>query len=161
MNFVPSRLDALVNWARRSSLFQYPLVTACCGMEYMSVSCAHFDVARFGAEVPRFSPRQADVLMIVGTINHKQSRIVRMVYDQMLEPKWVIAFGTCASTGGMYDNYASLPGVDHAIPVDVYIAGCPPRPEAVLEGLMALQRRIDAMTGSATAVVGEYRDREE
>ncbi len=156
VNWFTTKLDAIINWSRRWSIYQYPLVTACCGMEYMSVSCSHFDVARFGAEVPRFSPRQADVLMVVGTINHKQSPIVKLVYEQMAEPKWVVAFGTCATTGGMYDNYAALPGVDHIIPVDVYIAGCPPRPEAVLDGIMKLQEKMDKMKNSAVAVTGEY-----
>lgn len=155
-SFITSKLDAVVNWGRKWSIYQYPLVTACCGMEYMSASCSHFDIARFGAEVPRFSPRQADLLMIVGTINHKQAPVVKIVYEQLAEPKWVIAFGTCASTGGMYDNYCTMPGVDHVVPVDVYIAGCPPRPEAVLDGLMALQAKIERMKGSATIVTGKY-----
>ena len=158
VSWVTTKLDALINWSRRWSLFQYPFVTACCGMEYMSVSSAHFDIARFGAEVPRFSPRQADLLMIVGTINHKQSPILRMIYEQMAEPKWVVAFGTCASTGGMYDNYAAVPGADHIIPVDVYIAGCPPRPEAVIDGIMLLQQKIDATQHAAVSVTGEYPD---
>jgi NADH-quinone oxidoreductase subunit B len=131
-----------LGWARKNSLWQYPFVTACCGMEYMSVSSARYDIARFGAEVPRFSPRQADMLMIVGTINVKQAPILRRVYDQMAEPKWVVAFGVCASSGGFYDNYATLQGADRVIPVDVYIPGCPPRPEQVLDGLMLLQRKV-------------------
>jgi len=137
-----SKAAEVVNWARKFSLFQYPFVTACCGMEYMSVSCAHFDIARFGAEIPRFSPRQADLLIVVGTITHKQAPVLKMVYEQMCEPKWVIAFGVCASSGGFYDNYATVPGIDHIIPVDVYIPGCPPRPEQVLDGLMLLQEKI-------------------
>jgi NADH-quinone oxidoreductase subunit B len=131
-----------LGWARKNSLWQYPFVTACCGMEYMSVSSARYDIARFGAEVPRFSPRQADMLMIVGTINVKQAPILRRVYDQMAEPKWVVAFGVCASSGGFYDNYATLQGADRVVPVDVYIPGCPPRPEQVLDGLMLLQRKV-------------------
>lgn len=133
--------DAL-GWARAWSLFSYPFVTACCGMEYMSVAAGRYDIARFGAEFPRFSPRQADLLMIVGTINNKQAPIVRRVYEQMAEPKWVMAFGVCASTGGFYDNYATVQGVDHVIPVDVYVPGCPPRPEQVLDGLQTLQNKI-------------------
>ena len=111
-------------------------------MEYISVSAARYDIARFGAEVPRFSPRQADLLMVVGTINCKQAPILKRIYDQMSEPKWVIAFGVCASSGGFYDNYATVQGIDHVIPVDIYIPGCPPRPEQVLDGLMLLQKKI-------------------
>jgi NADH-quinone oxidoreductase subunit B len=131
-----------LGWARKYSLWQYPFVTACCGMEYMSVASARYDIARFGAEVPRFSPRQADLLLVVGTVNCKQAPILRRVYEQMSEPKWVIAFGVCASSGGFYDNYATVQGIDRVIPVDVYIPGCPPRPEQVLDGLMLLQRKI-------------------
>jgi len=133
--------DAL-GWARSWSLFSYPFVTACCGMEYMSVAAGRYDIARFGAEFPRFSPRQADLLLVVGTINNKQAPIVRRVYEQMAEPKWVMAFGVCASSGGFYDNYATVQGVDHVIPVDVYVPGCPPRPEQVLDGLQVLQNKI-------------------
>ena len=131
-----------LGWARKNSLWQYPFVTACCGMEYMSVSSARYDLDRFGAALPRFSPRQADLLMVVGTVNCKQAPILRRVYEQMAEPKWVMAFGACASSGGFYDNYATLPGIDRIVPVDVYVPGCPPRPEAVLDALMALQRKI-------------------
>jgi NADH-quinone oxidoreductase subunit B len=137
-----TKLASIVNWARKFSLFQYPFVTACCGMEFMSVTGSHYDTARFGAEVPRFSPRQADLLFVVGTVTHKQAPILRMVYEQMAEPKWVIAFGVCASTGGFYDNYATVPGIDHIVPVDVYIPGCPPRPEQVMDGIMYLQDKI-------------------
>jgi NADH-quinone oxidoreductase subunit B len=140
--YFTTTLDAVVNWARKFSLFQYPFVTACCAMEYMAVNASHYDMSRFGAEVPRFSPRQADLLWVVGTITHKQAPFLKMVFDQMMEPKWVIAFGACASSGGFYDNYATVPGIDHLIPVDVYIPGCPPRPEAILDGLMLLQDKI-------------------
>ena len=131
-----------LGWARKYSLFTYPFVTACCGMEYMSVSCARYDIARFGAEVPRFSPRQADLLLVVGTVNCKQAPILRRIYEQMADPKWVIAFGVCASSGGFYDNYATVQGIDRIVPVDVYIPGCPPRPEQVLDGIMLLQKKI-------------------
>lgn len=137
--------DAL-GWARAYSLFSYPFVTACCGMEYMSVAAARYDIARFGAEFPRFSPRQADLLMVVGTINNKQAPIVRRVWEQMAEPKWVMAFGVCASSGGFYDNYAVVPGVDQVIPVDVYVPGCPPRPEQVLDAIKLLQNKIGTQT---------------
>jgi NADH-quinone oxidoreductase subunit B len=131
-----------LGWARKYSLFTYPFATACCGMEFMSVAASRYDIARFGAEFPRFSPRQADLLMVVGTINMKQAPILKRVYEQMCEPKWVVAFGVCASSGGFYDNYAVLQGIDRVIPVDVYIPGCPPRPEQVLDALMLLQDKI-------------------
>jgi len=139
---VLTRLDKAVGWARKYSLFQYPFVTACCGMEFMSVSCSRYDIARFGAEFPRFSPRQADLLIVVGTVTQKQAPVLRRVWEQMADPKWVIAFGACASTGGFYQNYAVVEGIDLIVPVDVYIPGCPPRPEQVLDGLMMLQEKI-------------------
>ncbi len=139
---VTTKLSELVNWCRKFSLFQYPFVTACCGMEYMATAGAHHDMDRFGAAVPRFSPRQADVLWVVGTITHKNAPVLRRIYEQMTEPKWVVAFGVCASTGGFYDNYATVPGIDHIIPVDVYIPGCPPRPEAVMDAILMLQDQI-------------------
>ena len=142
LEFYTSKLGDAVNWARKYSLFQYPFVTACCGMEFMSLWGPKYDVARFGAEFPRFSPRQADLLFVVGTVSHKQAPILKRVYDQMCEPKWVIAFGVCASTGGFYRNYATVQGIDTIIPVDVYIPGCPPRPENVLDGLIKLQEKI-------------------
>lgn len=140
---ITTRLNKAINWARKFSFFQYPFVTACCGMEFMSTWGSHYDIARFGAELPRFSPRQADLLMVVGTVNHKIAPILRTIYDQMCEPKWVVAFGVCASSGGFYQNYAVVQGIDHILPVDVYISGCPPRPEAVLEGLIKLQQKVD------------------
>jgi NADH-quinone oxidoreductase subunit B len=146
---VTTRLESAANWGRKFSLFTYPFVTACCGMEFMSVAAPKYDIARFGAEFPRFSPRQADLLMIVGTITEKQAPALRRVYDQMAEPKWVIAFGVCASTGGFYQNYHSVPGADQIIPVDVYIPGCPPRPEQVLDALILLQKRIQDSRGNS------------
>ncbi len=137
----------VVNWSRKYSLFGYPFVTACCGMEYMSLNSPRYDLARFGAEFPRFSPRQADLLWIVGTISQKQAPILRRVWEQMCDPKWVIAFGVCASTGGFYDNYCTVQGADLVIPVDVYIPGCPPRPEQVLDGLVMLQDKIQRERG--------------
>jgi len=125
-DFFTTKLDAALGWARKYSIFQYPFVTACCGMEYMATACSHYDVDRFGAGLPRFSPRQADVLFVVGTISHKMAPVLRRVYDQMTEPKWVVAFGVCTTI----------------LPVDVYIPGCPPRPESVLDGLMKLQDKI-------------------
>jgi len=141
-NWFEEKVSGALGWARANSLFQYPFVTACCGMEYMSVMCGRYDLARFGAEFPRFTPRQADLLMIVGTINVKQSPVLLRVYEQMTEPKWVMAFGVCASSGGFYDNYATVQGADRIIPVDVYVPGCPPRPEQVLDGLKILQEKI-------------------
>lgn len=143
-NVLATRVSDLVNWGRKFSMFQYPFVTACCGMEYMSVNAAQHDLARFGCEVPRFTPRQADLLMVVGTVTHKNAPILRRIYEQMAEPKWVIAFGACASTGGFYDNYATVPGIDHIIPVDVYIPGCPPRPEQIQDAIQMLMDKISA-----------------
>jgi NADH-quinone oxidoreductase subunit B len=140
--WVTLKADQIAAWARRWSVFQYPFVTACCAMEFMSTMCAHWDMSRFGAEIPRWSPRQSDVLWVVGTVVHKQAPVLKRVYDQMCEPKWVVAFGTCAAIGGFYDNYAVLQGIDKVIPCDVYIPGCPPRPEAVMDGLMLLQEKI-------------------
>src|SRR5512142_2904878 len=140
--FFTSKLDEAIGWARKYSIFQYPFVTACCGMEYMATAAARYDLDRFGAALPRFSPRQADLLMVVGTVNCKQAPILRRIYEQMAEPKWVIAFGVCASSGGFYDNYATVQGIDRIVPVDVYIPGCPPRPEQVIDGIMLLQQKI-------------------
>jgi NADH-quinone oxidoreductase subunit B len=142
MGFLERMVSKVLGWARKYSLFTYPFATACCGMEYMSVAASRYDIARFGAEFPRFSPRQADMLMVVGTINLKQAPILKRVYEQMAEPKWVVSFGVCASSGGFYDNYAVLQGIDRILPVDVYIPGCPPRPEQVLDGLILLQDKI-------------------
>jgi NADH-quinone oxidoreductase subunit B len=140
--YITTKLDRAVAWARKYSLFPYPFVTACCGMEFMAVSSSHYDIERFGAGFPRFSPRQADMLMVVGTISHKMAPVLKRIYDQMCEPKWVVAFGVCTCTGGFYDNYATVQGIDTIIPVDVYIPGCPPRPEAVLDGIMKLQEKV-------------------
>ncbi len=142
LDYLTTRLEAAIGWGRKFSLFQYPFITACCGMEYMSAACAHFDMDRFGAGLTRFSPRQADLLLVVGTVTHKLAPVLRTVYDQMIEPKWVIAFGACAVSGGIYQNYAVVQGIDRIVPVDVYIPGCPPRPETVLDGLMKLQDKI-------------------
>ena len=142
LSWLTTRLDSALGWARKFSIFQYPFVTACCGMEYMATATSHYDMDRFGAGFPRFSPRQADVLFVVGTISHKIAPVLRRIYDQMADPKWVVAFGVCTCTGGFYDNYATVMGIDTVIPVDVYIPGCPPRPENVLDGLMKLQEKI-------------------
>ena len=136
------RVERVTNWGRKFSLFTYPFVTACCGMEFMSVAAPKYDIARFGAEFPRFSPRQSDLLWVVGTISQRQAPVLKRIYEQMMDPKYVMAFGTCASSGGFYDNYTTIPGIDKIIPTDVYIPGCPPRPEAVMDGLMLLQDKI-------------------
>ncbi len=147
-----TRVDKAIAWARKFSIFPYPFATACCAMEYMSLSTAPYDIDRFGALLPRFTPRQADLLMVIGTVTVRQGPILKRVYDQMAEPKWVMAFGACASTGGFYDNYATLPGIDRIVPVDVYVPGCPPRPEAVLDALMALQRKIQGQKQKLLAI---------
>ncbi|MFO1292730.1 MAG: NADH-quinone oxidoreductase subunit NuoB [Rubrivivax sp.] len=137
-----TKKDEIVGWARKFSLFPYPFVTACCGMEFMSVSSTIYDTDRFGAALPRFTPRQSDLLMVVGTISHKQAPVLARIYAQMCEPKWVLAFGACATSGGFYDNYAVVQGVDKIIPVDMYVPGCPPRPEMVIDAIMKLQDKI-------------------
>ncbi len=141
-DIVVTRADAVINWLRSSSVWPMPMGLACCAIELMGVAAARFDIARFGAEVFRFSPRQADCMIVAGTVTYKMAPHVRRIYDQMAEPKWVIAMGACASSGGMYRSYATLQGVDQIVPVDVYISGCPPRPEALLDALMKLQSKI-------------------
>lgn len=148
---VTGRLDHALGWARKFSLFNLPFVTACCGMEYMAVQSAHYDLDRFGAAFPRFSPRQSDLLMVVGTISQKMAPVLVKVYEQMCEPKWVVSFGVCTISGGFYDNYCTLMGIDRVIPVDMYIPGCPPRPEMVLDGLVKLQEKIQSSKYSLTS----------
>jgi len=139
---VVTRLDAALNWFRKNSMWPMPMGLACCAIELMGTGASRFDISRFGAEVMRFSPRQCDVMIVAGTVTYKMAMAVKRIYDQMAEPKWVIAMGACASTGGMYRSYAVLQGVDQILPVDVYIAGCPPRPEALLDGLIKLQQKV-------------------
>ena len=137
-------VDKAVRWAQASSIWPDTFGLACCAIEMMSIVSSRYDIARFGAEVFRSSPRQADLLIVSGRVAHKMSAPLRQIYDQMLEPKWVIAMGACASSAGMFNNYAVVQGVDKIVPVDIYIPGCPPRPEAVLEGIVRLQERIKA-----------------
>jgi NADH-quinone oxidoreductase subunit B len=139
---VVTKLDSAINWVRNNSMWPMPMGLACCAIELMAVGGARFDIARFGAEVMRFSPRQSDCMIVAGTVTYKMAPQVRRIYDQMAAPKWVIAMGACASTGGMYRSYATLQGVDRIIPVDVYVSGCPPRPEALLDALMKLQNKV-------------------
>jgi NADH-quinone oxidoreductase subunit B len=140
---VTTRLDAVVNWGRKNSLWPMPFGTACCAIEFMSVMASKYDLARFGAEAMRFSPRQSDMMLVLGTVTNKMAPVLRTIYAQMAEPKWVISVGVCASSGGMYRTYATLQGIDRIIPVDVYVPGCPPRPESMIYGVMKLQEKIE------------------
>jgi len=155
--FLATRLDELVNWGRKNSLWPMPLGLSCCGIELMAMIGPKFDIARFGAEAARFSPRQCDLLIVAGTLTWKMAEACRTIYDQMPDPKWVIAMGVCSSSGGMYDSYSVVQGVDMILPVDVYVPGCPPRPDAVIDALLKLQKKIererpvrDLVAGAAT-----------
>ncbi|MEQ9453556.1 MAG: NADH-quinone oxidoreductase subunit B family protein [Phycisphaeraceae bacterium] len=141
--FLTTQLQKVVNWSRRSSVWPMPFATACCGIELMAAASSRYDLARFGAEVMRFSPRQADLMLVAGRVPVKILPVLQRIYQQMCEPKWVISMGACASTGGIFDTYAVVQGIDQYIPVDVYVPGCPPRPETLIEGIMAIQRIID------------------
>ena len=142
-NVIFTQLDSAINWMRKNSLWPMPMGLACCAIELMATASSRFDISRFGMEVMRFSPRQSDVMIVAGTVTYKMALAVKRIWDQMPEPKWCIAMGACASSGGMYRSYAVLQGIDKLIPVDVYISGCPPRPEALIEGMMKLQRKIE------------------
>ncbi len=139
---VVTTVDAALNWFRKNSVWPMPMGLACCAIELMAVGASRFDISRFGSEVMRFSPRQSDCMIVAGTVVYKMALSVKRIWDQMPEPKWCIAMGACASTGGMYRSYSVLQGVDRIIPVDIYISGCPPRPEAVLDALKKLQNKI-------------------
>jgi len=140
--FLVAPLAKLINWARQNSLWPAQFGLACCAIEMMSTASSRYDIARFGAEVFRASPRQSDVMIVAGRVSQKMAPVLVTVYEQMLDPKWVIAMGDCASTGGIYNNYAIIQGVDKIVPVDIYLAGCPPRPEALLDCLIMLQKKI-------------------
>jgi NADH-quinone oxidoreductase subunit B len=156
--FFATRADWLVNWGRKNSLWPMPLGLSCCGIELMAMIGPRFDIARFGAEAARFSPRQCDLLIVAGTLTWKMAKACRTIYDQMPDPKWVIAMGVCSSSGGMYDSYAVVQGVDMLMPVDVYVPGCPPRPDAVIDALIKLQRKIAREKPVELLLQGENED---
>lgn len=140
--FMATSLDKAVGMARANSIWPLPFATSCCGIEFMATMASHYDLGRFGSERLSFSPRQADLLMVMGTIAKKMGPVLRQVYEQMAEPKWVLSVGACASTGGIFDTYSVLQGIDRIIPVDVYVPGCPPRPEQILDGVMKIQELV-------------------
>jgi NADH-quinone oxidoreductase subunit B len=141
-NILTTSVDAIIKWGRKSSIWPMPFGTACCAIEFMALSASHYDIARFGSEVLRFSPRQADLMLVAGTITDKEAPVLKRIYDQMPEPKWVISMGVCASSGGFYRSYHTMQGIDEIIPVDVYVPGCPPSPEGLIAALMMIQERI-------------------
>jgi len=143
LGFFATRSDWLINWGRKNSLWPMPLGLSCCGIELMAMIGPKFDIARFGAEAARFSPRQCDLLIVAGTLTWKMATACRTIYDQMPDPKWVIAMGVCSSSGGMYDSYAVVQGIDSIMPVDIYVPGCPPRPDAVIDAILKLQKKIE------------------
>lgn len=140
--FVTTTIDAIVGWARKSAVWPMPMGISCCAIEMMASADPKYDIARFGSEVMRFTPRQSDVMLVAGTVTFKMSKVVKKIYDQMPDPKWVIAMGACTSTGGMYRSYSVVQGIDQFLPVDIYVAGCPPRPDNLLNALMIIQEKI-------------------
>jgi len=140
--FLTTQLNAIISWARKSSVWPMPMGISCCAIEMMAVGDPKYDIARFGSEVMRFTPRQCDLMIVAGTVTYKMAPVVRKIFDQMPEPKWVIAMGACTSTGGMYRSYSVVQGIDQFLPVDIYLAGCPPRPDNLLHALMMIQEKI-------------------
>lgn len=155
-NWLTTRLDFLVNWGRANSLWPMPFGTACCAIEFMATAAGRFDISRFGMERMSFSPRQADVLICAGRLPFKLAPIIRRIWDQMPQPKWAISMGACASTGGIFDTYAMVQGIDTIIPVDVYVPGCPPRPEGLMYGIMLLQKKIKGESISDPSLRQEF-----
>jgi len=145
-NWITTKMDFVVNWSRRNSLWPMPFGTACCAIEFMATAASRFDLARFGMERQAFSPRQSDLLICAGRLPFKLAPVIRKIWDQMLQPKWCISMGACASTGGIFDNYAMVQGIDTIVPVDVYVPGCPPRPEGLLHAIMMVQKKIKGET---------------
>ena len=143
MGFFATSLEKVVGMARKNSIWPLPFATSCCGIEFMATMGAHYDLARFGSERLSFSPRQADLLMVMGTIAKKMGPVLRQVYEQMAEPRWVLSVGACASSGGIFDTYSVLQGIDRIIPVDVYVPGCPPRPEQIIDGIIKIQHLVE------------------
>jgi NADH-quinone oxidoreductase subunit B len=144
-----TRLSAFIDWGRKNSLWPFPMGLACCAIEMMAVVGSRYDISRFGSEALRFSPRQSDLMLVSGTVSKKMAPPLKLLYDQMPEPKWAFAVGACASSGGMMNSYSTVQGVDEVIPVDMYVSGCPPRPEAIIDALILLQRKIQAGEPSA------------
>ena len=153
-----TKIEEAVNWCRKNSLFPMPMGISCCAIEMMAFAGPRFDSSRFGSEVFRFSPRQADVMIVAGTTTYKMAKVVRKIYDQMPDPKWVIAMGACTSSGGMYRTYSVVQGIDQFLPVDLYVAGCPPRPDNLLNALMILQKKVQRgeSRGSSTTLIGDF-----
>jgi NADH-quinone oxidoreductase subunit B len=166
-NFLTARVEDLVNWARKSSVWPATFGLACCAIEMMGTGAAHYDLSRWGMEIFRASPRQADLMIVAGRVSQKMAPVLRQVYDQMVEPKWVISMGVCASSGGMFNNYAIVQGVDQVVPVDVYVPGCPPGPETLMHGILTLHEQIQngeifkrraAAAGGGAAIEIDQRD---